>query len=135
MPLNAQLNAVGLADLGLHREHMLHVANKCRHLSEPFASHSKKVALLWRLGAKLNSAAGQVRVGENSISSTVFPSKQYLKYSVSFQNSISSTVSLLPTMRINSVCTYTYQYVPHKAVAEVSKIGNLSERFVVVSHG
>ena len=28
-----------------------------------------------------------------------------------------------------------YQYVPHKAVAEVSKIGNLSERFVVVSHG
>ena len=25
--------------------------------------------------------------------------------------------------------------VPHKAVAEVSKIGNLEERFVVVSHG
>ena len=25
--------------------------------------------------------------------------------------------------------------VPHKAVAEVSKIGNLQERFVVVSHG
>ena len=28
-----------------------------------------------------------------------------------------------------------YQYVPHKAVAEVSKIGRLQERFVVVSHG
>ena len=28
-----------------------------------------------------------------------------------------------------------YQYVPHKALAEVSKIGNLWERFVVVSHG
>ena len=28
-----------------------------------------------------------------------------------------------------------YQYVPHKAVAQVSKIGNLHERFVVVSHG
>ena len=25
--------------------------------------------------------------------------------------------------------------VPHKAVAEVSKIGNLEERLVVVSHG
>ena len=28
-----------------------------------------------------------------------------------------------------------YQYVPHKAVAGVSKIGNLEERFVVVCHG
>ena len=33
---------------------------------------------------------------------------------------------------------YIYIYisvVPHKAVAEVSKIGNLSERLVVVNHG
>ena len=30
---------------------------------------------------------------------------------------------------------YIYKYVPHKAVAEVSQIGNLWERFLVVSHG
>ena len=30
---------------------------------------------------------------------------------------------------------YIYKIVPHKAVAEVSKIGNLVERLVVVNQG
>ena len=30
---------------------------------------------------------------------------------------------------------YKYQYVPHKAVAEVSKIGNIQEWFVPVNDG
>ena len=31
-----------------------------------------------------------------------------------------------------SIVYYAYQVVPHKAVAEVSKIGNLYERIIVV---
>jgi hypothetical protein len=30
---------------------------------------------------------------------------------------------------------YSIPVVPHKAVAEVSKIGNLQERLIVVNHG
>ena len=33
------------------------------------------------------------------------------------------------------ICVNIYQDVPHKAVGRSFKIGNLSERFVVVSHG
>ena len=39
-------------------------------------------------------------------------------------------------MYIYIICVYIYiPVVPHKAVAEVSKIGNLQERLVVVNQG